>query len=299
MARHPSPHASRGAAGAMVPPCARHTEDRGAGPPRGPQPRREAQRASTTSWCSALGAAPSRAAADDDAVQCVVRARRGPDVLLGHGRRLPRRRWPASPERLRAFRRPILETWNLLEEMPKPTIAPDPRRLHRRGDGARARLRPARDGRRRRHRPGRDAGRPDPRRRRLVAAARRRRPRPRQGDDHGLEAGRRHARPSGSAWSTASAPAEELDAATERLVGELLACAPRAVAYAKRAAGRDRQAEPRRRRSSTRSPPRSCARARGTSPRARARSSRSVSRSSAAADAPSPGVTVATSTGRR
>jgi enoyl-CoA hydratase/carnithine racemase len=29
----------------------------------------------------------------------------------------------ADPARLRAFRRPILDTWNLLEEMPKPTVA--------------------------------------------------------------------------------------------------------------------------------------------------------------------------------
>ena len=62
---------------------------------------------------------------------------------------------------------------------------PDPRRLHRRGDGARAGLRPARDGGRRDDRHAGDARRPDPRRRRLLAAARDRRPGPREGAGDG------------------------------------------------------------------------------------------------------------------
>src|SRR4051794_40854093 len=62
------------------------------------------------------------AAADDDAVHCVVVRGEGPmfssgmDVgFLGA--------LAGEPGRLRASRRPIIETWNLLEEMPKPTIA--------------------------------------------------------------------------------------------------------------------------------------------------------------------------------
>jgi enoyl-CoA hydratase/carnithine racemase len=62
------------------------------------------------------------AAADDPAVHCVVLRGEGPmfssgmDVnFLGALAR--------EPGRLRASRRPIIETWNLLEEMPKPTIA--------------------------------------------------------------------------------------------------------------------------------------------------------------------------------
>src|SRR5881398_2347227 len=63
-----------------------------------------------------------RGAADDESVQCVVVRGEGPmfssvmDVgFLGA--------LAGEPQRLRASRRPILETWNLLEEMPKPTIA--------------------------------------------------------------------------------------------------------------------------------------------------------------------------------
>src|SRR3954453_10667689 len=62
------------------------------------------------------------AAADDNEVHCVVVRGAGPmfssgmDVgFLGS--------LAGEPERLRASRRPIIETWNLLEEMPKPTIA--------------------------------------------------------------------------------------------------------------------------------------------------------------------------------
>src|SRR4051794_9925302 len=63
-----------------------------------------------------------QAAADDDAVHCVVLRGAGPmfssgmDVNFLGG-------LAADPGRLRASRRPIIETWNLLEEMPKPTIA--------------------------------------------------------------------------------------------------------------------------------------------------------------------------------
>src|SRR3954451_13893447 len=63
-----------------------------------------------------------QAAADDGAVHCVVLRGAGPmfssgmDVNFLGG-------LAGDPGRLRASRRPIIETWNLLEEMPKPTIA--------------------------------------------------------------------------------------------------------------------------------------------------------------------------------
>src|SRR5919107_4526148 len=62
------------------------------------------------------------AAAADDDVHCVVVRGAGPmfssgmDVNFRGGR-------PQDPGGLRASRRPIIETWNLLEEMPKATIA--------------------------------------------------------------------------------------------------------------------------------------------------------------------------------
>jgi enoyl-CoA hydratase/carnithine racemase len=62
------------------------------------------------------------AAADDTAVHCVVLRGEGPmfssgmDVNFLAG-------LAQDPGGLRAARRPIIETWNLLEEMPKPTIA--------------------------------------------------------------------------------------------------------------------------------------------------------------------------------
>jgi enoyl-CoA hydratase/carnithine racemase len=61
------------------------------------------------------------AAAADDSVRCVVLRGEGPMFssgmdLAGLGA------LATAPSRLRAFRRPILETWNLLEEMAKPTV---------------------------------------------------------------------------------------------------------------------------------------------------------------------------------
>jgi len=61
------------------------------------------------------------AAADDDAVRCVVLRGAGPMFSAGMDVR-GLAALAAEPERLRAFRRPILETWNLLEEMAKPTV---------------------------------------------------------------------------------------------------------------------------------------------------------------------------------
>jgi enoyl-CoA hydratase/carnithine racemase len=68
----------------------------------------------------ALGEALTAAAADDS-VTCVVVRGEGPMFssgmdLAGLGA------LATAPARLRAFRRPILETWNLLEEMVKPTV---------------------------------------------------------------------------------------------------------------------------------------------------------------------------------
>jgi enoyl-CoA hydratase/carnithine racemase len=68
----------------------------------------------------ALGAAIERAA-DDDSVRVVVL--RGDGPMFSSGMDLnDLRALSQSPENLRGYRRPILHWWNLLEEMPKPTI---------------------------------------------------------------------------------------------------------------------------------------------------------------------------------
>jgi enoyl-CoA hydratase/carnithine racemase len=68
-----------------------------------------------------LGAAFAAAAADGD-VQCVVVRGAGP--MFSSGIDLTALgALAADPAGLTALRRPILEAWNLLEEMPKPTIA--------------------------------------------------------------------------------------------------------------------------------------------------------------------------------
>jgi enoyl-CoA hydratase/carnithine racemase len=68
----------------------------------------------------ALGAA-IEAAADDEAVRAVVL--RGDGPMFSSGMDVGDLRMLSEhPERLRRFRRPILAWWNLLEEMPKPTI---------------------------------------------------------------------------------------------------------------------------------------------------------------------------------
>ena len=76
-------------------------------------------------------------------------ARRRPDVLL---RAWTSARWRTSRRRPSGCARSgarCLEAWNLAEEMAKPVICAIHGALHRRRDGARARVRPARDGRRR------------------------------------------------------------------------------------------------------------------------------------------------------
>jgi enoyl-CoA hydratase/carnithine racemase len=61
------------------------------------------------------------AAAGDDSVRVVVVRGEGP--LFSSGMDLgDLRSLSEGPERLRDYRRPILQWWNLLEEMPKPTI---------------------------------------------------------------------------------------------------------------------------------------------------------------------------------
>src|SRR5215216_2284274 len=68
----------------------------------------------------ATGAA-LRAAADDAAVRCVVLRGAGP--MFSSGMDLGALAGLAeAPERLRAFRRTCVEAWNLAEEMPKPVI---------------------------------------------------------------------------------------------------------------------------------------------------------------------------------
>jgi enoyl-CoA hydratase/carnithine racemase len=172
------------------------------------------------------------AAADDDAVQCVVLRGAGPmfssgmDVgFLGS--------LAAEPGRLRASRRPILETWNLLEEMSKPTIA----QIHGGCIGGAMELALACD-------------------LRVMAAEAviglvetRVGLIPDVGGSSRLPAvvglGRAKEMIMASKLIDGTeaeriglvnrvAPAAELDAATDALVGELLACAPRAVALAKR-----------------------------------------------------------------
>jgi enoyl-CoA hydratase/carnithine racemase len=67
-----------------------------------------------------LGAAVEAAASDDSVRVVVVR---GEGAMFSSGMDLnDLRTLSDTPERVREGRRPILQTWNLLEEMPKPTI---------------------------------------------------------------------------------------------------------------------------------------------------------------------------------
>jgi enoyl-CoA hydratase/carnithine racemase len=172
------------------------------------------------------------AAADDDAVNCVVLRGAGPmfssgmDVgFLGA--------LSGRPERLRASRRPIIDTWNLLEEMPKPTIA----QIHGACIGGAMELALAADLRVMaadavmglvETRVGLipDVG-GSSRLPSVVGLGRAKEMIMASKLVDGTEAER-------IGLVNRVAPAGELDAATEQLVGELLACAPRAVAYAKR-----------------------------------------------------------------
>jgi enoyl-CoA hydratase/carnithine racemase len=172
------------------------------------------------------------AAADDASVQCVVLRGAGPmfssgmDVgFLGA--------LAEEPERLRASRRPILETWNLLEEMPKPTIA----QIHGVCLGGAMELALACDLRvmaadaviglvETRVGLVPDVG-GSSRLPAVVGLGRAKEMIMASKVVDGVEAER-------IGLVNRVAPADELGAATEQLVGELLACAPRAVALAKR-----------------------------------------------------------------
>jgi enoyl-CoA hydratase/carnithine racemase len=172
------------------------------------------------------------AAADDEAVHCVVLRGDGPlfssgmDVnFLGS--------LALDPSRLRASRRPIIDTWNLLEEMPKPTVA----QIHGACIGGAMELALACDLRvmatdaviglvETRVGLVPDVGGSSRlpaviglgRAKEMIMASRL---------IDGIEAER-------IGLVNRVAPADELDATTDQLVSELLACAPRAVALAKR-----------------------------------------------------------------
>jgi enoyl-CoA hydratase/carnithine racemase len=173
-----------------------------------------------------------RDAADDDSVRVVVV--RGEGAMFSAGMDLADlRSLSEQPERLRAFRGPILAVWNLLEEMTKPTIA----QIHGACIGGAAELALAADFRVM----AEDAVLAIPEVRvglipdvggssRLPAVV-------------GLGVAKelimtgkaidgREAHRVG--FANRIAPAEELDAATEGLCNDLLACAPLAVGLAKR-----------------------------------------------------------------
>jgi enoyl-CoA hydratase/carnithine racemase len=178
-----------------------------------------------------IRAALEAAAADRD-VLCVVVRGAGP--LFSSGMDLAGlAALAADPDRLREFRRPILETWNLVEEMAKPTIC----QVHGACIGGAMELALACDLRVM----AADAfiGMPETRvglipdvggssrlpavvglgrAKELVMTGRM---------IDGAEAER-------IGLVNRVAPPDELDAATDALTGELLACAPVAVGYAKR-----------------------------------------------------------------
>jgi enoyl-CoA hydratase/carnithine racemase len=172
------------------------------------------------------------AAATDDSVHCVVLRGNGPlfssgmDVnFLGA--------LALDPGHLRASRRPIIETWNLLEEMPKPTIA----QIHGACIGGAMELALAADLRvmaseaviglvETRVGLVPDVG-GSTRLPSVVGLGRAKEMIMASKVIDGVEAER-------IGLVNRVAPADELDATTEQLVSELLACAPRAVALAKR-----------------------------------------------------------------
>ncbi len=177
-------------------------------------------------------------ALEEAAATPTVRVRRGArrraDVLVGHGPQRPARPVARTRARLRPFRRPILSWWNLLEEMPKPTIC----QIHGACLGGAFELALAADFRVM----AEDAmagimevqRRPAARRGRLLAAAGHRRPRQRQGADHDRQGRSTATRRTGSASPTGSPRPTSSTRCTEALANELLAAAPRAVGLAKR-----------------------------------------------------------------
>jgi enoyl-CoA hydratase/carnithine racemase len=172
------------------------------------------------------------AAADDETVHCVVVRGAGPMFSSGMDVNFLGA-LAADPGRLRASRRPIIETWNLLEEMPKPTIA----QVHGACIGGAMELALACDLRvmaadaviglvETRVGLVPDVG-GSSRLPAVVGLGRAKEMILASKIVDGTEAER-------IGLVNRVAPAAELDAATEQLVGELLACAPRAVALAKR-----------------------------------------------------------------
>jgi enoyl-CoA hydratase/carnithine racemase len=172
------------------------------------------------------------AAADDPSVRCVVLRGAGPmfssgmDVnFLGS--------LAADPSRLRTSRRPIIDTWNLLEEMPKPTVA----QIHGACIGGAMELALACDLRvmagdamiglvETRVGLVPDVG-GSSRLPAVVGLGRAKEMIMASKLIDGIEAER-------IGLVNRVAPADELEETTEQLVSELLACAPRAVALAKR-----------------------------------------------------------------
>jgi enoyl-CoA hydratase/carnithine racemase len=172
------------------------------------------------------------AAAGDDAVQCVVL--RGAGAMFSSGMdQGSLARLITDPGSLRKFRTPIIDTWNLCEEMPKPTIA----QIHGGCIGGAMELALACDLRvmaaeaviglvETRVGLVPDVG-GSSRLPAVVGLGRAKEMIMASKLIDGTEAER-------IGLVNRVAPADELDAATDQLVGELLACAPRAVALAKR-----------------------------------------------------------------
>ena len=83
--------------------------------------RPEKRNALNVEMIQALGAAIEEAAADDGVRVVILR---GEGAMFSAGMDVGDLRDLAEdPSGLRAYRRPLLQWWNLLEEMPKPTVA--------------------------------------------------------------------------------------------------------------------------------------------------------------------------------
>src|SRR3954454_8350738 len=171
-------------------------------------------------------------AAGDGAVRCVVLRGAGPMFSAGMDF-AALGALAADPGSLRGVRRPILETWNLLEEMPKPTVC----QIHGGCIGGAMELALACD--LRVMATGAVIGMPETRvglipdvggssRLPAVVGLGRAKELVMTGKLIGAEEAER------IGLVNRIAPPDELEAATDGLVGDLLACAPRAVGLAKR-----------------------------------------------------------------
>jgi enoyl-CoA hydratase/carnithine racemase len=178
-----------------------------------------------------LGGALEEAAADED-VRVVVLRGRGP--MFSSGMDLhDLRRLSENPDGLRRYRRPIVATWNLLEEMTKPTIC----QIHGACLGGAFELALACDFRTMAEdavagimevRVGLvpDVGGCS----RLPAVVGLGNAKELIMTGKVIDGGEAHR----IAFANRIAPPDQLDAATEAFAGELLACAPRAIGLAKR-----------------------------------------------------------------